>query len=256
MTKYKVTVITLDPTSKRVMSLGDSIVQQSISVQFFDAIDGRQSYPQVSNDEILDQNQSILRRFTPLTSGEVGCYLSHFRAIKQAYENGQDRLCLLEDDISINDNFTFILEQIFELPEEFEFVRLMGLKRHKYKVIKSLEGNVNLVRPIKGLCGTQGYTINRRGMEKIIAKGSRIYEPIDKFYDHFWDTDLQCYAVEPHIIKEVPRPTTVAKPDMVKANKPLAKRLKKEWIKFKRSIDRRRYIAAHRDEFYPLKKVR
>jgi glycosyl transferase family 25 len=254
MPSYKIQVITLDQHAESVRELIGNLPTLSVGAEVFNAIDGRKALPSLQDDEILDQTLAIKERFIPLTNTEVACYLSHLRAIKQAYRDGVEKLCLLEDDVAVEDNFAACLNKIFALPDEYQFVRLMGLKRHKYKVLEPIDPQTSLVRPVKGLCGAQGYVINRQGMEIVIQKGSRICEPIDKFYDHYWEWGLKSFAVIPHIIWEKPSSSTIAKESRVKAARGFWLKLRFHYLKIARSFRRHWYILCHWSEFRPTTK--
>lgn len=250
----KIQIISLAPDSETSIRLLNDLKSQGLEATFFPAIDGRKKMPELEHDEYLDQAQSLDKRFIPLTDTEVACYLSHFRAIKQAYEDNVGALCLLEEDIHIEENFGEVLNQVLGLDEKFEFVRLMGLKRHKYKILKQLDETTALVRPVKGLCGAQGYVINKKGMQLMLEKGSRIHEPIDKFYDHFWEHDLKSFAIINHIIWEEPSPSTIAKKSRTKSARGIAAKLKLHWMKLCRSINRNIYLMRHWNEFRPAQR--
>lgn len=248
-------VITLKPESEIVVSLLNDLKAQGIAAETCPGVDGRDSMPETLPGERLAPEITRWRHLCELTSSEVGGYLAHLRAVKQAYAEGLERICILEDDVALEDDFGTVLREINQLPENVEMVRLMALKLRKRKVVSTLSDGVHqLVRPERGWCGGQGYVLNRAGMEKIIAHGSRIYEPIDKLYDHFWEFDLRLYGVEPHIIWEVESPSSILKSNVARARvawwyywlHPLGK----GW----RSRERHTYLKKHRDEFYPTEK--
>jgi len=243
-------IITLNPKAAPVQKLKGQLAAQGITANLFPGVDGRKEMPPLQEGESINQHRSLEMRMIELTPSEIGCYLSHLRAIKKAYNTGLSRICLLEDDVLVEDTFCAILSEVETLPEEVEFVRLMGLKVHKRKIVSSLGNTHRLTRPVKGLCGTQGYVVNRAGMKKIIERGSEISEPIDKFYDHYWDIDLHSYAIEPHLIWErVADFSTIAKQSRGNATKPLDKRIKKHQVKLSRGNRRRIYMLRHWNEF-------
>lgn len=251
---HLISIISLDPSKPDVQTLLADLNSQGVQATIADAVDGRRQFPVLMEGETLDSDKSIGRRFISLTDTEVACYLSHLRAIRKAYEDGVEKLCLLEDDISLEDNFAGVLKEVFNLPEEFEFVRLMGLKRHRYKRLQSLDNSTYLVRPIKGFCGAQGYVINRAGMKIMIDKASVIWEPIDKIFDHYWETNMRCYAVVPHVIWERPSSSSIAKKSRRKGASNFWLKLKSHWFKLSRSIHRHWYVLWRWSEFRPTVK--
>ena len=97
---------------------------------------------------------------------ELGCLLSHIKAIKYAYDNNYTEALIVEDDCYFGlmpawtkNNIRDILS---ELPTDWEIVALYHNKRidinKKYTLIKDKTYNFGIV----------AYVINRRGMEKIL----------------------------------------------------------------------------------------
>lgn len=245
-------IITLHPSSERTILLRQALTDVGVAHEIFPAIDGRKDYPPLQDDEHIDYRKTLLRHRRQLTSSEIGCYLSHYRAIKSAYSRGIQRLCLLEDDVVLEPGFADVLQVLENRPEQEEMIRLMGLRIRRRKAI-SLMGatGYQLVRPDRGWCGAQGYVINRIGMEKIIAWAKNIFEPIDKVYDHFWEYDLQVYGIEPHVLYELDHPTSVAKSSNSPVSIPLILRILHPIHKLFFSRSRHAYLARHHDAFEP-----
>ncbi|MCZ6887345.1 MAG: glycosyltransferase family 25 protein [Gammaproteobacteria bacterium] len=250
----EVRIITLDPRSTRCRNLVARLSSQSIPVELFEGVDGRSGMPVFVGREALDQSRARAAQQVELTSSEIGCYLSHLRVITAAFERGVDKLCVLEDDVDLEPSCCAVLRELAKQPDGMEFVRLMGLKIHKRKTLGRLVEGHMLTRPVKGLCGAQGYVINRPGMQKVIEYGVAISEPIDKFFDHFWEIDLRCYAVEPHVIWECPGISSIRKLSRDEAAATFGAWIRKHVMKLQRSLKRRAYIRKRRSEFSPAQK--
>lgn len=205
--------------------------------------------------ERIDQVRSLKMYQVELTKSEIGCYLSHFRTIKNAYKKGLETICILEDDVLIEPNFGEILRALETLPDKYEHIRLMGLKIHKRKNVCNIYKQHNLTRPVKGPCGAQAYVLNRSGMKKILSHGEVISEPIDKLYDHFWDIDLWSYCIEPHAVWERSvNESSIIKKCRNKATQPFGKWLEKQVTKIKRGFKRRAYLLKYWNDFFPATK--
>ena len=96
---------------------------------------------------------------------ELGCLLSHIKAIKYAYDNNYSETLIVEDDCYFGlmpcwDKDT-LKDILSGLPSDWEIVALFHILRietdKKYKSAKNLAG-----------FGAVAYVINRRGMEKIL----------------------------------------------------------------------------------------
>ncbi|WP_226646163.1 glycosyltransferase family 25 protein [Microbulbifer variabilis] len=243
------------PEGEPINQLLSALKSQRLRASQIAGVDGRRGIPKLEADEVICNNITRWRHLCELKSSEIGCYLAHLRAIRQAYQAGLQRACILEDDVLLEDDFGRVLAELERLSPEVEMVRLMGLKVRKRKIIRCLNDGVHkLVRPERGWCGAQGYLINRRGMEKVLGYANRIFEPIDKVFDHFWQFDLKLYGVEPHLLWETEHTSSIVKSNVHKAS--VARWL--YWLhpfgKFWRSIQRHIYLYRYKKEFYPAEK--
>lgn len=245
-------IITLDPDKPAVRKLLAELAAQGVSAETIAGVDGRAGVPALQPGERLAPQITRWRHLCELSGSEVGCYLAHLRALQRAVDEGRERICLLEDDIELEPDFARLLAELERLPDDVEMIRLMGLKVRRRKVVRTLADGVHrLVRPERGCLGTQGYLINRAGMNKVLAHGRTIFEPIDKRYDHFWEYDLRLYGIEPHLIWENTGSSSIVKSNIARARVAL-------WLyalhpigKLLRSLQRHRYLWHHRTEFYP-----
>ena len=243
-------VISLHPATSHALNLVETLQQGGIDAQLAPAVDGRQGFPELEPGEKLCQLKSLLTRRVKLTSSEVGCYLSHYRLVKQAYTEGVRHLCILEDDVIPEPGLLDVLHQIEQLDENAHMVRLMSLKTRRRKIIKPLTGEHKLIRPVRGALGTQGYVLNRTGMKIVLARGANIGLPIDGFYDSFFLNGMNCYSVEPHSIYEADSESTVAKTGRAHDRRLWV------WVGFRlvklhRSFMRRWFFFANFNEFFP-----
>ena len=241
-------VVSLDPEAENAQKLVVDLRAQGVAAEFFAGIDGRGVIPRLEGRERLNKKLALVRHGKELTPSELGCYLSHLRAIKKAYSDGAEYICLLEDDVVIEPDFAQVLRELVEM--QLDLVRLMSLRLRRRKVIADLGSGYSLVRPLRGGCGTQSFLMSRAGMKKFIRHAEEIYEPVDKVIDHFFLYDLKVFAVEPHIAYELERPTSVEK----LWSKPARKldwryRMAHHPVKLWFSIRRHWYRICHRSEF-------
>ncbi|MEM9744304.1 MAG: glycosyltransferase family 25 protein [Pseudomonadota bacterium] len=255
-TAVSMQIITLSPDGERTQALLAELAGQGLEASTYAAVDGRNGLPALEAPERLDEARALRYRQVPLTGSEIGCYLSHYRVIRDAYRAGEQQLCVLEDDVSLEPEFAEVLGGLLACSDpKFEFVRFMGLKRHRRKRVQQLPEERWLTRPVKGLCGTQGYLINRGGMEKVLRTGAAIWRPIDKFYDQFWDSDLACFAIEPHVIYELPSQSSIRHSSTGKVGSLWQRTLGKRLLKVWRSSQRRLYQFRRWSEFRPAEAV-
>lgn len=245
-------LITLNPRSANARSIIDDLAKGGVRAEVFDAVDGRAGEPPLEDGESINTRRAYLFRKKLLTPTQVGCYLSHLRAVKKAYSDGYDRLCIMEDDIAIDDGFFDVLPEILSLDESYELVRLMGLRIRKRKILSGLVGGrFDLVRPVRGVAGTQGYVINRSGMEKLMNTAPNMYEPIDIVYDHSFIHKIRVFGVEPHVIHEIESDSSISRTDKAAPVTPLLYRLLYPFSKLYLSCSRTYYKLKNYKDFMP-----
>jgi glycosyl transferase family 25 len=103
--------------------------------------------------------------YSKLSEGEIGCFLSHFVAIKTSHDRGDDISMICEDDvyfgtISVIPSLTDIVKNA---PQDWEILQLYSSRGIKNRDIE----NLSYVK-WKGHAGTVTYLINKRGMSKIL----------------------------------------------------------------------------------------
>lgn len=113
-----------------------------------------------------DPSIRYINSFSGLTNSEIGCTLSHLKAIKTAYEDNLDYVLIMEDDAS----FDFValwdrslLKYIKELNCNWTILQLHSY----YEYHKSKEP---YICPKKNVLTTLAYVVNRSGMKLILDK--------------------------------------------------------------------------------------
>jgi GR25 family glycosyltransferase involved in LPS biosynthesis len=126
------------------------------------------------------KNYSILRHpESNETDLEISCLISHIKAIKQGYDNGDDYFCVLEDDMQIEKlNFDVIIEYI-KLKEADDNTIIENLQLYTNShpsIINIYNQNIMnckmnfLIKRIESYPSAGYYLISRKGAEKIIKK--------------------------------------------------------------------------------------
>ena len=144
--------------------LNNKLVNKKINATRIAAIDGKNTDSMynlfTSNNILLDG----------LSSGEIGCTLSHLTAIKTAYDNNDKFAIIMEDDVNLrffHENYDFFLKKTQMLSSDIEIIQLLPYKEpnagsplydeepgfYEWKIVYYCSGM---------------YLITRKGMEKIV----------------------------------------------------------------------------------------
>ncbi len=123
-----------------------------------------------------DSNFSFYNR--EITPGEIGCALSHYKCVEDAYNNGLDNVMILEEDfVSTN---TFPTPQMFdELPDDWSMVYLARNAMNPEDEIDVTNNVVNAGYSYN----CHAYMLSRKGMEEVLnSKLLLNLVAIDEFY--------------------------------------------------------------------------
>jgi len=147
----------------------------------------------------------------PLSTGERGCYSSHFSLWRQLIEDEADQYIILEDDVIVNWR---TLERLYSRPlaeEQLHYLKLHHKFPSKYIQLSGdwLFRQCFLLELIGQPYGTQGYIITREGARKMIAACEQIRRPIDDQIDRFWETGLPLLCIFPFVVLEDDAPSEI-----------------------------------------------
>lgn len=150
------------------------IQQLSKNVDLYYRVPAVNGYSIQNKEHDIVDGVEFYNDFKELTLPEIGCTLSHLKAIHTAYENGENIAIIMEDDVYV-DMINLLDDSVEELvknaPEEWEILQLVYLEKKLNKSLKTFNrysyhphtrGNYE--------CFTSSYLINRKGMENILKR--------------------------------------------------------------------------------------
>ena len=123
----------------------------------------------------------FINDYPNLTKAEIGCTISHFLAIKKAYDNGDSIALILEDDtnLSLLNSIDLEFSEFYKnAPEDWEIIKMFHLIDKKLKNVKTYKNYKYLFEDLQHTYSCVGYIINRKCMEKIL---NYVYEN-EKFH--------------------------------------------------------------------------
>ena len=127
----------------------------------------------IINYNIIRNDESI----NTTTPEEISCILSHLKAIKQGYDDGNPYFCVLEDDIEFaNINFSKMLHYVeVAQNKNNENVEILQLYTSGHPVVIQLYNehflkNEIIIKRTEAYPGAVYYLISREGARKILDK--------------------------------------------------------------------------------------
>lgn len=107
MTLSKVVMINLVRRRERRVKMEQSFLELGINVEYMAAVDGME----LTEERIKELGIQFLAGYAdpfhnrPMTTGEIGCFLSHYRIWEAMVDEGLENVLVLEDDIRFEPYF-------------------------------------------------------------------------------------------------------------------------------------------------------
>jgi len=178
-------VINLDRCVERMKITTDILNNLNLKFERVAAIDA---------NKMEDENwKKVSRKGYEICNGksmhitEIGCYLSHVKALQQFLDSDYQFGLILEDDMEFNDDFNECLESVVKNNEHWDMVKFNGSHvRPKYMVRKKNMGKYSLVANFTRCTKAGAYIVNRKAAQSYVEKLTPIYTQIDHVLDRAW----------------------------------------------------------------------
>lgn len=203
-------VINLERDRERRDHMIDVLRPLGLAAEFVRAVDGRTL--SAADRAAYDPDRALRVYGFPMTDGEFGCYLSHYRLYERIVRDGIDVALILEDDVEISPDLPRIVADLLARPPgDWLVVRLESLRGSvrqpaggKFTGIRvaELSGGAGLYRLGTHVLGAGAYLIRREGAIRLLDYGRRIFMPIDHTMDRFWENGIVPYVVRPLPVRQ------------------------------------------------------
>ena len=201
---YQTYLINLDRATERLKLMELEFEKNNVTYERIVAVDAKK----LNNDTYLIDNKYD-RNFVP---GEIGCYLSHVKALQTFLSSNYQFAVILEDDAKLDPQYKYSIEkaittyQDLAKKDQWDILKIYNGKRRHIN-IKQLDNRFCI-----GACGTSipimgiGAIWTRKGAEKFLSKIIKnnkpvIRRPIDCELQHPWEYDLLIYNLLPSIVE-------------------------------------------------------
>lgn len=192
--QFSAYIINLRSAEKRWETLCRNIEPLGIPHTRIEAIDGSTHVPTRAEYNRLRYNITHGKTTNPR---ELGCYLSHFKALR-AFLNSTDRYGLiLEDDIALPDNITQLLQAAQQHADCWDLLRLSAHKPGHPLPIADLPGGHVLAYNTRVLKNTGAYLVNRHATQCICDKMLPMFLPYDVALDCEWNYKFKTAYIHP-----------------------------------------------------------
>jgi glycosyl transferase family 25 len=159
--------------------------------------------------------------------GELGCYLSHLRAMEAFLATGAPMGVILEDDVRLLPGFDEVVRALGER-DDWDLAKLFCYHRGMPVRGRALAEGRRLCTHLAVTTSTAAYAIRRQAAATLVATLLPMREPIDHAMDRPWESGLRIVGVRPHAaaLAGVARQTTLGYEDRSRENRTVAKNLR------------------------------
>nr|XP_013817347.1 PREDICTED: procollagen galactosyltransferase 1 [Apteryx mantelli mantelli] len=215
----EVFMINLKRRTDRRDRMLQTLYEQQIECKIIEAVDGKA----MNSSEVEALGIKMLPGYKdpyhgrPLTKGELGCFLSHYKIWKEIVERGLEKSVVFEDDLRFEIFFKRrLMNLMYDLEEEGLDWDLIYIGRKRMQVEhpeKSVPHVRNLVEADYSYW-TLAYVISLQGAHKLLAaeplsKMLPVDEflpvmfdkhPVSDYMKHFENRNLLAFSVEPLLV--------------------------------------------------------
>lgn len=167
-----------------------------LTADFLTATDGRC----LTDAERALVDHAARRRITayPLTDNEIGCTLSHRRAMRELLESGAAMAAIIEDDAILSADFPAVIAAIEAHAPAFDVIDLHRnfKKTETFLPCHHLPGGAVLGRIGPMNMNLTAYVISAAGAAKYLACPARFVHAIDKDLHSYWKNGLNIYGLQ------------------------------------------------------------
>ena len=137
--------------------------------------------------KIYSSEQARLYVGRTLSLPEIGCYLSHLKAMQAIIDSGAAYGVVIEDDVKIQQEFVEVILGIEAIPPVWNIIQIGNSVNKNYPLPVVLRNKHNYELPcgyrvgalLPESWGTQGYIISREFCKYFLHKAYPIFCPID-----------------------------------------------------------------------------
>lgn len=230
-------VINLDRDAERMASIRANLEALGLPFERLPAVMGK-DVPEW--EKLVDLSAYAWRnRLDTPRAGEVGCYLSHLKAMETFLRTDAPWCVVLEDDVEVLPACVDLLRALGE-KNDWDLVKLFNFHSGMPVKKRELVGGHRLVAHLTRTTSSAAYVVNRRAAETLLRTMRPISEQVDHALDRPWETGLRIRGIRPMPVVLAPvagASSTIGYQDRPK-RRPLGKAVKLFLSRAKKELSR------------------
>jgi glycosyl transferase family 25 len=235
--KFELYVINLDRSLERWQRIKPHLENMGLAPVRISAVDAVNSSADVlSAHYSLAVNQQTF--FMPLKPAEIGCFLSHRKAL-ETFLTASDKpyAIILEDDVEFVHNISQYIQQWEDALAGDTPVMLKLFKRRPISgVCVTKNEQTQLIKPKLVPLGTQAQVVNRSAAKALLAEFSQFGMPVDVAYQHSWQHGVDVLITVPNQVNEISQivgGTNIGGSKGLSFSNKVKREIKRSWFRLK-----------------------
>ena len=197
----RILLINLARAEARRAKMTTQFAELNLPFEILEATDGRT----LTEADRAFVDHKARQRITPypLTDNEIGCWISHRRAIESVAQGDDSMAVIIEDDITCTPDFGATIQAIESNGGSFDFIFLHRKfkKGEAFVPCRPLMAGRNLGRVRYASMGCLAYVVSREGARKFLARTSHSGHAVDKEIHRYWVNGLDIYGLDRPVVE-------------------------------------------------------
>lgn len=225
-------VIHIDSEIEREKFIKNQFEKLNIDFQFYPAVNAKQT-PNHPLFYHYNAKKHFQRKGRTLSLGELGCFASHYSLWLECVDSNQP-IIVLEDDVTILDNFKAIYFSLNSIIKDYDFLWLHKNYRDlQHVVIKNIEQGA-IVKFYKDYFCAQGYVITPDAAKRLLDYCEEWIYPVDDQMARFYENKIENLAIYPPCIDQTKEiDSVIGNAKRGEKNLSFFSKLRREYFNFK-----------------------
>jgi glycosyl transferase family 25 len=191
----KIYVINLAHAADRRRTMEEQAAKLGLTFDFIEATDGR--FLTDRERSLVDPERRKRVSRYPLTDNEIGCWISHRRAMRRLVDSGDAMAAILEDDARLLPGFAEVLSAVEKRGAGFDVIDLHRLskKGEIFRPCGALLPDFTMGRVGLMHMHATSYIMSKAGAEKFLIYSHRFVHVVDKEMHRYWANGLDIYGL-------------------------------------------------------------
>ena len=192
---WKAFLINLDRSKDRLEVTGKRLDELGMDWQRVAGVDGQQL--QLSDYVGVDRSGFLWQHGRYIEKGDIGCYLSHIKALQAFLASEAAFGLILEDDVDFPDDFLSLVDHFLAACNQWDVLKISG-RHHGLPVpLARLGRDHRLVAFLTRHTGAAAYFVNRFAAQRYIERLLPMRVPYDHVFDRAWHFGFRFRGVVP-----------------------------------------------------------